>query len=251
MIIETLLFIPLLVTNYYYKNTWPLTLLIFGAFYWIPKGLMIQNGLNRFFPMIETHRQSKDKKIALTFDDAPYGSSTRQIIEILDQYEMKATFFMISDYMTTDAYNMLANAVSDGHQIANHGATNSMHLLKTTDSLRNEITKCDNTIKVIYGMTNENLPKKFYRPGCGLFSNNMIKTVEELDYKIILGSVYPNDPVVRLSYLNYLYLKWHIEAGDIVILHDRKWTPGMLKYLLPWLKEKGLTSVKLDELIKN
>jgi hypothetical protein len=92
------------------------------------------------------------------------------------------------------------------------------------------------------------LPKKmFYRPGCGLFNQRMIEITESLNYNLALGTVYPNDPVVCSSIINYYYLICHIEKGDIVILHDRKWTAPMLQWLLPWMISKSLKSVILDD----
>jgi peptidoglycan/xylan/chitin deacetylase (PgdA/CDA1 family) len=90
--------------------------------------------------------------------------------------------------------------------------------------------------------------RTFYRPGCGFFNSTMLKFCQDNDIILTLGSVYPNDPVFSHAYLNFLYVKAHLEAGDIVILHDRKWTPDMLRYLLPWMKQNGYKSVTLDEM---
>ena len=76
----------------------------------------------------------------------------------------------------------------------------------------------------------------------------MIKIAEECNTTVALGSVYPNDPVMIFPWLNYLYLILHISAGDVVILHDRKWTVPMLKMLLPWMKKKGYDSVILNKM---
>ena len=70
-----------------------------------------------------------------------------------------------------------------------------------------------------------------------------------MNYKLTLGSVYPNDPIVRSSFINYWYLRTHIQGGDIVILHDRKWTPNMLTMLLKYMKDNNLVSVTVDQLL--
>lgn len=76
----------------------------------------------------------------------------------------------------------------------------------------------------------------------------MLRIVEAAGYKLALGSVYPSDPIVFSNYLNYLYLIAHIEPGDVIILHDRRWTPPMLDRLLPWMKAYGYESVTLETL---
>jgi peptidoglycan/xylan/chitin deacetylase (PgdA/CDA1 family) len=189
-------------------------------------------------------------KIALTFDDSPY-TSLHEILHILDQYEEKATFFIISGQVTTQYKEILKQAIKNGHQLGNHGHTNSMHALKSHNVLSDEITKCDNIIKQIYSEANVPLPKQMvYRPGCGLFNSMMLKLVKKLNYKLALGSVYPNDPIVIFPLINYLYLTYHIDHGDIIILHDRRWTPQMLEMLLQWMNLHKFQSVTLDEILQ-
>lgn len=242
--------------------------------YWLPKCIFI-TFLNKYCPSVLTHRSNKEKKIALTFDDVPYGSH-EGIVRLLDRFQMKGTFFMISDalrygdmehmkylnvdYMSSHGKQItqtfkdarksnLAKIVHEGHQIANHGKTNSMHALKTYKSLAQEIETCDKDISDIYNLAGVSPPKtKFYRPGCGLFTSITTRYCRDHNYKLTLGSVYPNDPIFFIPYLNYWYIRWHLESGDVVIFHDRPWTPQMLRYLLPWLEKEGYKCVTLDEL---
>lgn len=249
-------------------------ILILLILYWLPKSIFV-NFLNYFCPSVFTHKPNTQKKIAMTFDDVPYGSH-EGIVRLLDRFKMKASFFIISDYLGSGAmdlmreYNVdymsetgkliketlilqrmdkLSEMVQKGHQICNHGKSNSMHALKTTTGLAHEIDTCDQYIQKIYELAKTPLPKKkFYRPGCGLFTPITTKYCQENDYCLTLGSVYPNDPIFCIPYLNFLYIKWHIQSGDVVILHDRPWTPQMLRYLLPWLEKEGYKCVTLDEL---
>ena len=72
---------------------------------------------------------------------------------------------------------------------------------------------------------------------------------KELNYIVTLGTVYPNDPIFLIPWWNYWYLRLHIAGGDIVILHDRMWTPKMLDNLLPWLDHVNIRSVPLVQFI--
>ena len=211
--------------------------------------------IEKIFPTIKTRAKNKDKKISLTFDDVPYDKSSKifqEIVSLLDEYNYKATFFVIADNNFMKNKHALINSVKNGHHLANHGTTNSMHALKSNKSLETEIEDCSNRIYYIYDLAKIKKPDTmYYRPGCGMVTNSMIKLAKDCDTTIALGSVYQNDPVMCFPYINYLYLISHIESGDVVILHDRKWTVPMLKMLLKWMKQNDYKSVTLDKLFEN
>ena len=214
--------------------------------YWLPKFIFI-NTLERLCPSVLT-RNVHSQSVALTFDDMPYGSH-ETIISTLDKHNMKGTFFIISGDITEANINIFVNAVKSGHQLANHGKTNSMHFLKDKNELTKEIMHCDTMIKDIYKIASIPLPSKMlYRPGCGVFGPEMLKLVTDLGYQLALGSTYPNDPMIRSSWINYWYIVNHIEKGDIVIMHDRSWTPDMLDNLLIWMNWQEMKSVTVEKL---
>lgn len=219
---------------------------IFLLIYWIPKIIFVRF-LEFIYPQVITRFNSK-MKIALTFDDMPDGYH-EEIIKLLDKHGMKGTLFVISGQINDSNIGIFVDAVKNGHQLGNHGRTNSAHFFKNNDQLRAEIMVCDNMIKLIYQMANVPLPITMcYRPGCGLFGPEMLKIAKEFGYRLALGSVYPNDTIVRSSFINHFYIMSHIRAGDVVILHDRKWTPKLLETLLVSLWFRGLYSVPLSEL---
>lgn len=220
--------------------------------YWLPKFLikpLILISILTHNPKLTYTPDLIEKYVSLTFDDVPYGYHT-DIINKLDQYHQKATLFVISDYVTTQHENFLINAVINGHQLGNHGKTNSMHALLSYNDLSYEILHCDNLIKSIYNKANISLSNKMlYRPGCGIVTPTILEVSRQLNYTVTLGTVYPNDPIFIISWWNYWYLRLHIEHGDIIILHDRMWTSTMLDMLLPWLKYNSIKSVTIDTLI--
>lgn len=249
MVMELVIISPFVALWFFKIMPLWMTIICIATLYWIPKWLI--SILEYLFPQIIFRSPLERKKIiALTFDDVPYQQgSHNEIISLLDQYEAKGTFFCILDD-AKNSYPSLVHAVNNGHQLANHGCTNSIHGIKNAKQLEEEITKCDIQIKKIYNEAAIPLPQKMiYRPGYGLFNGMMIEVANKLGYQIALGSVYPNDPSIILDFINYWYLIYHIEGGDIVVLHDRKWTPGLLKMLLPWLKNNGYRCVTLDNLL--
>jgi peptidoglycan/xylan/chitin deacetylase (PgdA/CDA1 family) len=250
MITELVLLLPLYILVRYGVMQWYYAMIIGFIYYWLPKWLILSLFMDKYYPEILCRNQDS-KYIALTFDDVPYGSH-EQIIQLLNKYDMKATFFVISDYVNLTSSNVLIDAIKHGHQLGNHGSSNSMHAIKTMIALTEEIHECDTLIKRLYSNANVSLPKLMvYRPGCGLFHNKMLKLVKSMNYHVTLGSVYPNDPIVMSSFINYHYVKYHLEFGDIVILHDRKWTINMLENLLKWMTQTGYKSITVNELVNN
>ncbi|XWV25605.1 hypothetical protein QJ856_gp0149 [Tupanvirus deep ocean] len=243
------LILPITIIYWFKLITFRTIIAIIYIVYYLPKSVVIEL-LELFFPKIIT-RNTASRFIALTFDDVPYGSH-REIIQILNENNMKGTFFIISSDVNETNIDSLITAVRNGHQLANHGKTNSMHFLKNSEDLKEEIVHCDTLIKEIYHKAGVTLPNKmFYRPGCGVFGPSMFRIVDNLGYKLALGSVYPNDPLVRIPCINYYHLINHIESGDVVILHDRPWTAETLTKLIQWMNRNDLVSVTMDDLFES
>ena len=244
MLTELVLLLPLVLLYYYDIIKLRYVLLTILVLYWLPKPV-----IRTIIPSSVLIDNNQSNHIALTFDDVPYGYH-EDILRKLDYYNQKATLFIISSEIDPTTEVSLIKAVQNGHQLANHGFTNSMHWLKSEKDLRFEIRKCHDKIVEIYQMANVSLPKHmFYWPGCGVFGPTILRVAKELNYTVTLGTVYPNDPIFIIPYLNYWYLRLHIAAGDVVILHDRLWTPSMLDNLLPWLESHNIRSLSLEQFI--
>ena len=259
-LIATVIIVFLLVTTLlwifvgYQAGCTMIGLLIILAFtvYWIPKWLaeciLKRYGILCSLKSMKNYKNSKF--IAITIDDVPLTSETfRAILDLFKQYEMRMNCFVISDYINDSTKPLLIEAINDGHLLCNHGKTDSMHVLHSTEILTNEIKDCENKLNDIYQIqSGQDLPYKYYRPGAGFFDNKMLKLVRSMGYEMVLGNCYPNDPMCKIVWLNYLYMIWHISSGDLIILHDRPHTIPLLKRLLPWIKSKGYQCVLLNEI---
>lgn len=237
------------INNYYLRSSISLfvSLAVCFVIYWIPKKSILV--LNYYYPQVITNIPKIDgvKRIAITIDDAPYGKSFKKILDVLRKHNAKASFFVISDYVKRYNFNnSLIDAINDGHELCNHGKTNTIHAIKSNGILRKELYECNKTLTQLYSSCNKTYTPAFYRPGCGFFTSKMIRTVNDIYSKVVIGSVYPHDPEIRNSTLNFWYIKKHIADGDILILHDREWTVQTLELLLPWLKENDYECVTLS-----
>lgn len=179
----------------------------------------------------------KSNTIYLTIDDVILNKNVfEEILNVLDKYNVKATFFVISSYINEHNYDLIVNAIKNQHHFANHGETNKMHALFNESDLENEILKCETTLKDLYSIANIKYPSiKYFRPGCGYTNDTIINVCNKLGYRVVLGSVYPCDPHIPMPNLYAFIIKNKTQPNDIIILHDRNWTPSTLIKTLPYL----------------
>ena len=94
-------------------------------------------------------------------------------------------------------------------------------------------------------------PPNYFRPGSGFFSTRMRKVLAYLDYRLILGSVYPHDPQIPYWRVNTSHILGGLRPGGIIICHDRRsWTAPMLRRVLPEMTRRGYRVVTVTQLLK-
>ncbi|PGH29765.1 hypothetical protein GX50_07492 [[Emmonsia] crescens] len=94
-------------------------------------------------------------------------------------------------------------------------------------------------------------PPRYFRPGSGFFTTRMRRALAALDYKLVLGSVYPHDAQIPFSRVNAHHVLDMVKPGAIVICHDgRSWTAPMLRLVLPELRRRGYRVVTVTELLR-
>ena len=162
--------------------------------------------------------------IYLTFDDGPIPIVTPFVLNILKQYNAKATFFCIGDNVSKhpDIFAQVKNA---GHAIGNH-TYNHLKGWKTADNIYIE-----NTLKA-----DEQLKTNLFRPPYGRIKRSQIKLLKSVkpDIKIVMWDVLSGDFDINLSPEKCLQnvLK-HTESGSIVVFHDSLKAFERLEYVLP------------------
>lgn len=187
-----------------------------------------------------------ENKIALTFDDGPHPVHTERILEILDRYGVKATFFVIGE--NAENYPNLVEAEKrGGHEVANHTFAHSYLRNVPKDELEREI---DRTRSIISDIT-ESDPTLLRPPG-GLFGKDLIDSVNASGIKIVLWSVdtrdweHPSSATVVKRVLDT------VKSGDIILMHDyiagKSPTPESLETVIPTLLERGFKFVTVSEL---
>jgi polysaccharide deacetylase family sporulation protein PdaB len=190
------------------------------------------------------------KLIALTFDDGPNPVYTPQILDILQQYQAKATFFVLGKRVRM--YPKIAiREVNEGHEIANH--TFDHHFLKNVspEKLREEIRQ---TEEAIYDVT-EQMTHVFRPPG-GLYNDALIELSHEDHFRVVMWSWYQDTRDWQKPGVEKIVdtVLGNVHNGDIVLFHDMEGdctqTVEALKRILPVLKEQGYEFVTVTDLLR-
>ncbi|EJD39538.1 glycoside hydrolase/deacetylase [Auricularia subglabra TFB-10046 SS5] len=186
-----------------------------------------------------------DKVIALTIDDAP-SQYTHEILQLLAEHGAHATLFVIGAQVL-GREDVLADAVTAGHELGNHGMHDEPARALDLDVLEDQIMRVRGLIADA-----SPLPQHLYfRPGSGLFSSTMRARVARLGYRVVLGGVYPHDAQISCPRLNAWHILGMAHIGAIIVCHDRRsWTAPMLRKVLPELTKRGYRIVNITELLE-
>ena len=194
-----------------------------------------------------------EPKIAITFDDGPHATSTPRIVELLQQFDVPATFFLVGKHLEKHP-EIAREMVNAGHEIGNHTFSHSILYVSTKKRIRDEICRTDTLLRNIDGAE-----PKFFRPPAGFFTKQVLDIVEQLGYKTVVGDVYPRDPHLPGKKKIVDRVLQRTVAGSIIILHDggntqrvdRSQTLEALSEIIPSLKNKGFEFLTLSDLLSS
>jgi chitin deacetylase len=152
------------------------------------------------------------KVIALTFDDGPHPEITGQVLDILKQYNIKATFFMSGENVEQFP-DVARRVVAEGHAVGNRGWHRGLGTGKDADPVR-EIDETTALIQKVTGTKTE-----LFRPADGRFDGQLVSHAQLKDYAIPLWSVDSQDMLVAFPLVLDNVLR-NVQPGRIVLLHD-------------------------------
>lgn len=185
-----------------------------------------------------------EPEIYLTFDDGPIPGLTEFILEVLADFDARATFFCVGDNVNKHPA-ICAKVVKSGHLIGNHTYNHLNGWATKNELYLNNIEKCQSLIS----RHQDSLPQPVFRPPYGKISSSQIKALRN-KYQIIMWDILAYDfdkshsPQKSLEKIIY-----GTNAGSIVVFHDNYKTENKLKYMLPryleYFREKGYVFKKL------
>lgn len=182
--------------------------------------------------------------IALTFDDGPDPATTSQILNTLEQYDAKATFFMLS--RSAQAYPQTAKKVADhGHEIANHSISHIDFNTVYEPRIRQEMTESKQQIENITGKT-----PKLFRPPYGSKNDTVTNIAIESDQSIAMWSLDTYDWQHKNPSVTLDKIKNNAKPGSIILMHDiHQQTADALPQVMEYLQSQGFEFVTMSELL--
>ncbi len=185
--------------------------------------------IQRLFPKRTWVFPNSKKEIFLTFDDGPIPQITPWVLDLLEEYNAKATFFCIGDniYKNPKVFRRL---ISNGHSIGNH-TYNHVNGWKTESE--KYIENCEKFEKILKRVQ-DNKSELLFRPPFGKLTSKQSKILQRRGYKIIMWDVLSADFDQNISKEKCLenVLK-NIQKGSIVVFHDSLKSEEKLRYVLP------------------
>lgn len=178
-----------------------------------------------------------DGRIAVSFDAAWGGDKTMKILDILDEYGVKATFFLV-DIWTQRFPELVQEIAARGHEIGNHSTTHPKMSGLSREKIAQELETMSANAEKITGAR-----PTLFRPPYGDYNNDVVVTARQNGYEVIQWSVDSLDwknkgvqPLIDRATKN-------VKSGDIVLFHnDSQYIVEALPAVLKSYREQGLTA---------
>lgn len=185
-------------------------------------------------------------EVALTFDVAWNGEDVEEILEILEEEEVKATFFVTGEWAKKHP-DILKRMAASGHDLGNHSMNHRNMTQMSYDEKKKEILDTHEIVRKMAGVE-----MQLFRTPYGSYDDEVIKTADELGYRTIEWNIdtmdwkdYGANDIVKT-------VLEHKDLGNGAIIRAHggtKYMAAALKPLIEGIWEKGLELVPVSELI--
>lgn len=214
--------------------------------------LYIPKAIATFKPVAEVEKQPissvecADKKVALTFDVAGTDDDVEEILTILGNHSVKASFFMTGEWVEEHS-SSVKNIYQAGHDLGNCSENHKEMTLLSKEECQQEIALVHDKVKEITGVD-----MILFRAPYGAYNNTLIEAAETMSYYPIEWNVdsldwkdYGIDSIV-----NEICNNQKLKNGSIILCHSgTKFTKGALDEVITVLQVKGYSFVGISEML--
>ncbi len=191
---------------------------------------------------------SEKKYVALTFDDGPHPGRTREILALLKEYDVKATFFVIG--VNVEQWSdIVEEEIRDGHEVGNHTYSHKHLKQSKGEELKNDLIKTDKLITDKFGYR-----MRLFRPPEGVINDSVKRVAAEMNYQMVLWNVDTRDWANTKASKIISTVRQNTKSKDVILFHDyivgESHTLEALETLIPWFIEEGYCFVTVSELMK-
>ncbi|MDQ5895667.1 MAG: peptidoglycan-N-acetylglucosamine deacetylase [Actinomycetota bacterium] len=159
------------------------------------------------------------RKLCLTYDDGPNPAWTPALLDLLDEHDAKATFFLIGKWSEREP-ELIREVVSRGHAIGNHTFTHPTMPAKSDERIRQELDACREAVEAAGVSFSEVAGRMLMRPPYGRRRPGTLRVLKEKGYIGVTWSItcYDWRPHTTARAITHKGLK--AGEGDIILLHD-------------------------------
>lgn len=195
-------------------------------------------------PIYSVETPKKEKLISLGINCAWGNGDIPDILNTLDELEVKATFFLVGSWC--DSFPESVREISRrGHELGNHSDTHKDMPSLSEEEIKAEIENCSEKIKALTGSK-----PTLFRPPSGSYNNAVISSAKSLGYYPIQWSLDSLDWKQKTPEEMEARIIPKLSYGDILLFHnDTKYTAQALPQIIREIKEKGYRFVPVGELI--
>ena len=187
-------------------------------------------------------------KIALTFDDGVHPQYTPQLLQVLERYQVTASFFWLgicverSPELAREVYNQ-------GHWLGLHGWEHKSFPRLKAEELKTSLSKTQAAIYQACGLPPEKV--RDVRPPNGVFTPRTLKLLRQWDYRPVMWSVVPEDWVCPGVEIVRKRVLQQVNNGSLIVLHDGyhggKYVAEIANILIPELLGLGYEFVTVND----
>lgn len=187
---------------------------------------------------------TEEKVLSISFDAAWGRANTEEILDILDRYNAKTTFFLVG-FWAEKHPDLVAELVARGHEIGNHSATHP-HMAQLSEAqIREELRRCSDLVESITGT-----PTTLFRPPYGEYNDAVVRVSREEGYECVQWNVDSLD-WKNLGAENMVrQCTKDINPGDIVLFHnDSKYILEALPRILETYTQAGYKIIPVSKIL--
>lgn len=200
---------------------------------------------SNFFIKVICKANTNKKEIAISFDDGPAANYTKEILEVLNTENVKATFFCIGNRIAGNE-NILQQIHTQGHLIGNHSYSHHFWFdMYSAKKMQEDMEQMDTEMKRVIG-----LKPKLFRPPYGVTNPNLAKAIIKGGYTPVGWSVRSMDTVIKDENILLNKINAGIKPGAVFLFHDTSKTSlGVLPNFIQEVKKRGYNIIPLDKLL--
>ena len=198
--------------------------------------------VKRVLPVYSVERE--DRVISVTFDASWGGDKTMAILDLLDQYNVKATFFLVGIWV--DKYPELVKEIAArGHEIGNHSDSHAHFTQISESQIRQELRSCSDKIEALTGTR-----PTLFRPPYGDYDNKVVTVTRAEGYECVQWSIDSLDWKNRGVSDLVKRATNNVQPGDIILFHnDSQYIVEALPEVLAYYAEQGFTMIPAGEIL--